>query len=325
MLVDIYIPRLDVSFKMGPVPHERGPIIPIRRYWDRFVRQLARYHHEIKKDELRIIEAPLWQITPEFVSYQSRNAELIYIPHKETHNWSLPEGQYRVRYYMQMVIPSIFSIDPKGWCAGATSYPIAPIGDPKTDLVSRLKSRIRDNTSKFDQPKRGPLPFDYRNYVFFPCQLPHDETIKYHSDWSVEKALETVLKWCLTHGKMCVIKGHPVNPGSMKPLRDITNRYPHVWVDNVSIHDLIENAHLITTVNSGVGLESIIHEKKVLTFGRADYDIVTYKIGENVDHSISLAYSGELTAAEKNLYHRFLRSWYDTHYDVDNFSSFEKI
>ena len=37
-------------------------------------------------------------------------------------NWYLDE---RVYYYMQMVIPSIFSIDSFGWCASASNWPIS--------------------------------------------------------------------------------------------------------------------------------------------------------------------------------------------------------
>jgi hypothetical protein len=126
MLVHIYIPRLDVMFKRGPVPEQRGSIAPIRMHWDRFIRHLARLW-STSGHSVKIIEHPLWQITPELVEYDSKSADLIYIPHKSVDNWLTSDNmQYKIRYYMQMVIPEIFSIDPVGWCASASYWPIPP-------------------------------------------------------------------------------------------------------------------------------------------------------------------------------------------------------
>jgi hypothetical protein len=58
----------------------------------------------------------------------------------------------------------------------------------RNNILVVLKSRINSNTSKFDQPNRV-FPNTIKNYIFFPCQLPHDETIQYHSKVSVEDAL----------------------------------------------------------------------------------------------------------------------------------------
>ena len=55
-------------------------------------------------------------------------------------NWFLDE---RVRYYMQMVIPNIFSIDKSGWCASADAFPIGPKpGQISYNIYPLLKDRI---------------------------------------------------------------------------------------------------------------------------------------------------------------------------------------
>lgn len=332
--VDIYMPRMDVMFKEGPVPKERGPIAPIRKHWLNFI-EMLNVAHIGKGDQTKIYELPLWQITSERVKENSPDADMIYIPHKMRENWLLDD---RIRYYMQMVIPTIFSIDPYGWGATAKSYPLRDFNSSekhKPEIYDSMAKRIQSNTSKFDQPERKPLLLNYvqndghkrrlYDYVFFPCQIPHDETIKYHSPISVEETLECVLKWASGTGKHVVIKGHPVNPGSMASIKEVAKRYPHIWVDDYSIHDLIENAKMVVTVNSGVGLEAILHGKQVVTFGRADYDQVTYNANDkNFYDVLSGAYS---TADLVNIsrYKRFLDHWYHTYYDTENAETFEKV
>ena len=87
MDVDIYMPRLDVPFKKSIVPKNRGGIPDLRVHWLKFVKCL-RDSYIRKGMNPRILELPLWQITPEFVSKQSETAELIYIPHKMLENCS---------------------------------------------------------------------------------------------------------------------------------------------------------------------------------------------------------------------------------------------
>ena len=75
-----------------------------------------------------------------------------------------------------------------------------------------------------------------------------------------------------------VIKGHPVNQEAMKPLKKIYtefisnlsgNHQSHKfkWIDQISVHQLLSSADSIVTVNSGVGSEAILHQKKFLHLG----------------------------------------------------------
>jgi hypothetical protein len=325
-LVHIYMPRLDVTFKKGPVPEARGNITPIRFHWLQFVRNLFDTYIE-SGIETCVYEMPLWEMTPTFVYENSKDATRIYIPHKQNDTW---QPDPRVRYYMQMVIPSIFSIDPDGWCAGASVWPINANGDANSGIFDQLAERINSNVSKFDQPERGKNKLGIKDYVFFPCQIPHDETIKYHSDFTVEDALNLTLNWVERTDKKLVIKGHPVNPGSMANLKMIASRRSCIWVDDGNIHDLLADARLVVTVNSGVGFEAILHDKPVFTFGRADYDAVSYGgVNQNDKGSISTkleqAWTGGLLGyPTRSLYRRFVDAWYNTHYDVNNIATFEK-
>ena len=338
MRVDIWMPRLDVAFKKGPVPEARGPVAPIRVHWIKFLESLRDRHAKLGH-EVRVIEVPLWQITTDFVQDTSQMADRIYIPHKMRENWWLDE---RVHYYTQMVIPNIFSIDNKGWCATASSYPIRPDGDADSGVYEMLRARIKGNISKFDQPAHKQTDLE-PGYVFFPCQLPHDETIKYHSDVEVADALRGTMEWVRNYNSLVseiekrhiVIKGHPVNPGAMVTLRQVySDMLPEMngrahWVDDMSIHQLIDNAKVVVTVNSGVGLEAILHGKSVFTFGRADYDTVTRScpaslMGDKMPAAMELSYR-DLNEEDIHIYKKFIDAWYNTHYDYEDPRTFEKI
>ena len=261
-------------------------------------------------------------------------------------NWSLHS---RVYFYMQMVIPSIFSVDKDGWCASSSVWPISNkrkkvFNDSDDEPYTKLRLRILNNTSKFQQPTRSTFQCPEK-FILFPCQLPHDETIRYHSDVSVEASLEALLYTLqLNISHSIVIKSHPANLNSMKSLHKIflkyREKYPkHLserihWVDKISIHTLLDKCSAVFTVNSGVGLEALLHNKPVFTFGSADYQAAAQKVifggsVKNAAYAISYALKGlkdsssEDTEAQVNC-RNFINNWYDTHYDTDDIKTFDK-
>lgn len=275
MKILILKPRLDVMFKKGPVPKERGPIAPIREHWHNFVNCLAD-DHEKAGDNVKVLELPNWQFAPSIVDHYQ--PDRVYIPHRQFHQFPV-DDKYDPKYYMQMVFPWLFQIDSTGWGPDASVYPIQPeSGHP--NVYDELRERQLRGQSKFDQPRMdgfsGPASWGPQDYIFFPCQIPHDETIKFHSNVSVADALRATIKAAKELKKELIIKGHPVNPGSMTELREIGKEY--LWADNVNINNLIRSASAVIMVNSGVGMESILHGKRVGCFGDADYDSVVCKI-----------------------------------------------
>ena len=337
MNVDIYLPRLDVTFKKGPVPKERGKIPVLRQYWLQFVKVL---HNTYQKEghKSRILEVPLWQISEKFVRVNSVDADRIYIPHKMKLNWFLDQ---RVRYYMQMVIPHIFSIDSDGWCASSKIWPIIPSDSNDDKVFSKLSARLVTNTSKFPQPQKKDILLP-DNFILFPCQIPHDETIQFHSDVSVEASLEALIDSIDSFPNLAlVIKGHPVNPSSMQSLKNIFEKKKSslinkqiYWIDDLSIHQLLESCLAVFTVNSGVGLEAVLHRKKVFTFGNADYASISTKIMfggsqssavKAINYCIEDFLSHFDNEEYSSLCNRFIDSWYNCHADCENPSSFLKF
>ena len=318
--VAIFAPRLDCSFKEGPYSASfTGPFgtpnHTLREHWERFLILLGNIHESFG-DEVTYIIKPLWKMSPSDV--EGMGYDRIYIPHKHKFQFDCGPGS---RYYMQMVIPNIFSIDEEGWCAGASTYPIVP--NPMfSGKFCSLRSRIWDNQSKFPQPPRD-ASFVEENYILFLCQIPHDETIKIHSDISVADALRNTLKLGKKLDKKVIVKGHPINPASMTALKKIVEEENGpIWVDNMNLHQLIEQCDFVATVNSGSGLEALLHHKRVLAFGRADYD-GCLNVFSSPDE-IELAIKQGLT---HNPYDdvKFIETWYQNHYDVNFLPSFEKL
>ncbi len=181
MRVLILAPRLDCMFKEGPVPEVEGPPNdPIRVHWANLVKRLTEDHEE-KGDTVEILKKPLWQFTPEEVC--ALKPDLAYIPHKEAHSFPIPDIEnIDVRYYHQTVFPWRFYIDKEGWAGGAsvTGEDIMNMGTSSSYNYDQLRKYTLSGGTKFAQPtKRKELPnYVPESYVLFPCQIPHDETIK---------------------------------------------------------------------------------------------------------------------------------------------------
>jgi hypothetical protein len=310
----ILSPRLDVMFKEGPVPQERGPIPEIRVHWANFVNCVAEEHRS-RGDSVKVLELPLWQFKPELVE----NTDIVYVPHRERRAFPIRDG-IEARYYMQTVFPWRFYVDSMGWAGGASIYPAYDFinRSPKNDhYYDDLRKYALENGSKFKQPsfRNFNMPEDF---VFFPCQIPHDETIKYHSSVTVETALEATLSVCKEMNKPVLVKGHPVNPGSMAPLRKICTKYANaIWLEDVSIHEIIPKARVIVVVNSGTGMESLLHSKPVITFGRCEYDVVTMNAGgmEELKTMITLPRFNQ--GQVKKFFNNWCEWTYNTHLQTD--------
>ncbi len=307
------MPRLDVSFKEGDVPEKRGPIIPIREHWNNFAVNVinAAYRADILLD---IEEKPLWQFNEE--DYQNHRADTILVPHKEIFNFIVP-GK-RTLFYMQSVIPHLFSIDSKGW---AGNLSILPFREDHSTFKhwEPMKERIKNNISKFDQPEKKS---DFEpGYVLFLCQIPHDQTIIYHSQVSVYAALEETINVCKALKKRLVVKGHPVNPASMETLRRLVENEKNkniIWVDDISIHSLIENSGYCVTVNSGSGIEVILHEKPIYAFGNAEYSELVPRI--NFQEWLDMGWQVDLYD-----YMNFIESYVNAMYDTTKPETFDKL
>ena len=315
MNITVLFPRLDVMFKKGPVPEQRGSIPPIRLHWQQFAQTLIN-HHRLKGDRVEMIEEPLWKFTPEFA--ESLDADIIYVPHRERH--AFPVNNKEARYYMQTVFPWQFYIDSKGYAGGASCYPFKYDSSAENDFYDKMCARAVLGESKFEQPAKK--AFDTASeFILFACQIPHDETIKHHSDYNVEQALEATCKATAELNIPLYVKPHPVNPASQMPLLFIANKYKHVrWIEGVNIHDIMSKAKAVVVVNSGTGMEALLHRRPVITFGRCEYDCVT-----NQATTVNIVDILKNPVFNEKEVRAFFASWYNWTYDSRNPNSFKDL
>ena len=117
-------------------------------------------------------------------------------------------------------------------------------------------------------------------YVFVPFQVPNDTQVVCHSPWisSMDKFYQ-VLEQALTflsqqpqwRSFVFVIKEHPSWPRSFSHLH---KRNPNiVFANDNNTQTLIENALAVVTLNSTVGIESLLLEKQVITLANAFFNI----------------------------------------------------
>ena len=284
----VNIPYLDCGFKQSAGTTRTGVVPEIRKHWDNVFTGI-RLAHQLNDDIVEVREDYLWKLCDDLDSFKDYDA--VYIPHKN--RVQLGYHNTNARYVMQTVFPHLFTIDHKGWGGTHSAYfnfeELCEQWNQHTlgggmYVFDEYRKRIAVNVSKFSQPKTEWEP-PKGDYILFPCQLPHDETIKYHSpNWTVQEALDNILR--MTHGTniRVVVKGHPANPGSMAPLKTICEQWNHaIWVEDVSIHKLLADCWGVVTVNSGVGVEAILHDKPIMTYGQSEYDWLTLK-HEDIGH-----------------------------------------
>jgi capsule polysaccharide modification protein KpsS len=223
------------------------------------------------------------------------------------------------------VFPWQFYIDSKGFAGGASRYPFdfdRGREIPPGSFYAQMQARAVTGESKFEQPPISEITIKSdAPYVLFLCQIPHDETIKYHSDVRVWDALKYTLEATKELNMPLVVKGHPVNPGSMAPLHSLCMLYKHVyWFDKINIHDLIPKAHAVVVVNSGTGMETLLHKRPIVTFGRCEYDCVSNKA--TADNIVDILRSPVFNEKEVRA---FFESWYEWTYDTRSGKSFENL
>lgn len=336
--VNLFLPRLDLPWKKSGVSkhHTLSPsddVKDLRQHWKEFTSHLA---NAIEKASItvKVIELPAWEINRETV--EASPASLSIIPHRCYLDFD--DGSTPVLFYMQEYFRSVFVLDEKGWSAASSKYPF----DLKTmqnatgyNAFDEYRRRLQAGElgSKFAQtPQKGLselisggdipvlwnwffLPKKKRPYIFFPLQIPHDQSIEYFSDISELSVIQALTKWAKASGNAVVLKPHPANRKAMKQFESFVDNKTVFWSE-AHVYDLIEHASAVYTINSGVGFESLLHMKPVVTFGRAEYDCVTFQATtDTLDKAWDYCSNIERAELEKK-YRRFI-DWFLSSYAVD--------
>lgn len=289
----IYVPDRVSNFKRPKnatvKPHKllsdgHKDIQRVRKQWSEFAKKLC-WALELAGVSVTLLSKKMWEISIEEVA--NDRADLIFIPHHNRTTFPVKSGA--IHFYMQTQYPALFTIDQFGWGPSASSYPISParfehmLPPDENPHWNKIRKKIIDRkTTKYKQPASNRhFAVNARHqdfagpYIFIPAQVPYDEVIKQHSTVGMLEMVEKVASWCAQNGKRLIVKPHPMKKQFQSEVIERA-KAPNIEWSNANIHDLLEGASHVFTINSGVGFEAILHRKPVVTFGKADYDCVTY-------------------------------------------------
>lgn len=114
-------------------------------------------------------------------------------------------------------------------------------------------------------------------YIFVPFQTNFDTQVIYHGRWikNMEQLFNLINKLSKELKINFVLKEHPSEREmNYAPLHQQAQENPYIqFANSYATQTLIENAQAIVTINSSVGLESLLFNKKVIILGEAFYDI----------------------------------------------------
>lgn len=142
----------------------------------------------------------------------------------------------------------------------------------KEDFASEgLPKAVQNRPSKVNRGGEVDLK---PGYIFVPFQVPSDMQVTRHSPWvhDMGQFLDIVLTAAENNqDEIFVIKEHPSFKLSVKKLRPA---HPRVIFANDNVtSELIENARVVLTINSTVGLEGLLLSRPVITLGNACYNV----------------------------------------------------
>jgi len=129
--------------------------------------------------------------------------------------------------------------------------------------------------SKFPQSSKKISLDNDRIYYFFSMQTINDTVIR-KGFIDQFTAIICILSQFQNTNKILLVKRHPLDNTQItqKFLNQIVS-HPNCKVVDHNIHDLISASEATICINSGVGIEALIHLKPVFTLGESDYGIAT--------------------------------------------------
>ena len=139
------------------------------------------------------------------------------------------------------------------------------------------KKYIEEDMSRLYQSNYSSLDLN-EPYVFIAGQLSYDSVIKQHSNVNGQQYYNKIAETFGDKGYKVVFKHHPATYISGKSNQFYVPKHPSVIETKASIHSAIKNAAAVFVMNSGVGLEALLHKKHVFTGGNCDYKWVTNQI-----------------------------------------------
>jgi len=189
--------------------------------------------------------------------------------------------QLAVIYLENGVLPYTTAVDPQGINADNSlprdaGFYRALAAIPAKETTRSLEVRAAVPGKHGQGAGLGTLP---ERYIFAPFQVDSDTQILMQSPWIRDMRrfftlLVRAFKQLDDPQLHLIFKEHPSSASEYPDLHRIAAREERIHiVNNQLTQDLIEHAECIVTINSGVGIESLLFDRPVIVTGRAFYRI----------------------------------------------------
>ena len=174
---------------------------------------------------------------------------------------------------------------------------LAPYCDAK-------KSNLHQGTQsiKFDKSKE---------YFFFAMQTIDDTVIR-ETYMPPMDAINAILEHFRHTNKILLIKKHPKDHS--RTTREFLLKvscHKNCLIARSNVHDLIAKSSATICINSGVGMEALLHLKPVISLGKSDYQDATH-VARTVDELIGILDSKQL-APDRSSLKKFLWYFFNEH------------
>jgi hypothetical protein len=214
-------------------------------------------------------------------------------------------------------LPGSLFFDPNGFNFSSSSYSRSnwdkSLSGKEALIISKYTEAFkRDNKSLESQSSsissENPFLSFVSNFLkfdrvaFVPLQLHDDSVIGYFSGWS--KDLGSFIKNITTlagnnKNILFLYKNHPLSKCASGSSENL------ICVDNFHFKDCINYSDLVITINSGIGLQSMIYGKPVLICGDAFYEFNDINIKTQNLNDLQASLSTDLTPNRESIF-RFL-------------------
>lgn len=194
------------------------------------------------------------------------------------HTWGdHKDGLWRMK---ESYLPNYYIIDELGY-SGFSHFSNHQSMCNEIEYTKNIKLKILEfnnnqslnNISKYNQQNH--IEINYDSYIFLPLQSFIDSVIKL-SRFKYYDILDTIAD---NISYPILIKPHPhYYPEELKTyLHNLVKKNRNIIITHCSIHSLIPKSLCCMCINSGVGFESLLYGKPVISFGKSDYDSCTYQ------------------------------------------------
>lgn len=194
------------------------------------------------------------------------------ILHEVNRHFNIP-----VVYFEIGLLPNSTTVDSRGInaCSSIPRDPefflnLTPRACPERTIVGR---QYRHRAKAFAKPSELP-----EEYILVPFQKERDSQIINNSQWiksmpqlvtAIEQAMAT-----LNRPIPVILRPHPSDSSRFRKLKRHVESIPWMQFDqSLPLAQAVGNARAILTINSSVGMESILLNKKVIVLGEAFYGI----------------------------------------------------